>query len=186
MNNKENKVLTGCPYFQAEMKTCRLFNNGFFLPSKKDVSTYCLTSIYQKCPHYKRHSHVVNDAIATGEEEYGNRRRYKRIPVQRKSLVRSCDAEGNIIGDFSELALTVDCSQGGMRIVSSKKIPSDTLLIFNFDHDFLIPKFKGLAQLCWQRKSENFQDTIEAGLLFKETETQEALSLAIDTRVNLQ
>jgi len=186
MNNKENKVLTGCPYFQAEMKTCRLFNKGFFLPLKKDVSTYCLTSIYQKCPHYKRHSHAENDAIAPGEEEYGSRRRYKRIPVQRKSLIRSCDAEGNIIGDFSELALTVDYSQGGMRIVSSKKVPSGTLLIFNFDHDFLIPKFQGLAQLCWQRKAEKPHNTIEAGLLFKEDETREALSLAIETRVNLQ
>ena len=103
---------------------------------------------------YKRHYQMGKVIINSVIEDHDKRRRYKRIPEQRKVLVRSCDPTGHIIEDFSELALTLDYSQGGMRIVSNKKIPVDTLLHFNFDHDFLIPRLQGLAQLCWQKNLE--------------------------------
>ena len=119
---------------------------------------------------------IINSVI----EEHDKRRRYKRIPEQQKVLVRSCDPMGNVVEDFSELALTLDYSQGGMRIVSNKKIPVDTLLHFNFDHDFLIPRLQGLAQLCWQKNLEKLPQGIEAGLAFKDNDSRKALALAID------
>ncbi|MBC2714557.1 MAG: PilZ domain-containing protein [Desulfobacteraceae bacterium] len=175
MKKIKNKAFASCPHFMKEMKTCSLFSDGFYLPPKKNISTYCLTSIYNKCPMYKRHYQI--DSVA---EDHDRRRRYKRIPEQRKVLVRSCDPTGNVVGDFSELALTVDYSQGGMRIVSNKKIPADTLLIFNFDHDFLIPRLQGFAQLCWQRNLEKLPHGVEAGLVFKDDDSRKTLAVEIE------
>jgi len=186
MNEKQSKASTGCPYFLAEMKTCRLYSNGFYLPPKKIVKTYCVTSQYKKCDQYQRHHPNEKDDFAPRADEYGDRRRYKRIPEHRKALVRSCDSEGNIVGDFRAMALTVDYSQGGMRIVSNKKIPPDTLLVFNFDHDFLIPQLHKIAQLCWQKSFENPPHSIEAGLLFKDNSSRETLSIAIEGRGRAQ
>ena len=179
MEKIKSKAFTSCPYFLKEMKTCRLFSNGFYLPSQKNISTYCLTAIYDKCQTYKRHSHNGSRA-----ENLDKRRRYKRIPDQRKVFVRSCDQAGNIIGDFSELALTIDYSQGGMRIVSNKKIPGDKLQLFKFDHDFVIPRLQGLAQLCWQKNLEKLPQGIEAGLVFKDADSRKALSLKIEHERN--
>ena len=179
MKKIESKTFTSCPHFLKEMKTCSLFSDGFYLPPKKNISTYCLTAIYNKCPMYKRHYQ-----IDLGTENIDKRRRYKRIPDQRKVLVRSCDQEGNVIGNFSELALTIDYSQGGMRIVSNKKIPTDTLLLFNFEHDFLIPRLQGFAQLCWQKNFEKLPQSIEAGLEFKDDDSRKALALELEHERN--
>lgn len=159
------------------MKTCSLFADGFYLPPHKTISTYCQSSIYGKCPMYKRHYQ-----IDSGAEDHDKRRRYKRITGQRKVLIRSCDTAGNIIGDFSELVSTVDYSQGGMRIVSNRKIPAETLFLFNFDHDFLIPQLQGLAQLCWQNNLENLPQGVEAGLVFKDIDSRKNLALEIEQK----
>jgi hypothetical protein len=126
---------------------------------------------------YKRH--YQTDSAAKDQNQ---RRRYKRIPDQRKVLVRSCDQAGNPVGNFSELLLTVDYSQGGMRIVSNKKIPTGTLLRFNFDHDFLIPQLQGVAQLCWQKNLEKLPQGVEAGLVFKDENSRKSLALEIEQK----
>ncbi len=130
---------------------------------------------------YKRHYQAADPEA----EDRDKRRRYKRIQGQRKVLIRSCDQSGRLFGDFSELVLTVDYSQGGMRIVSNKKLPGDTLLLFNFDHDFLIPQLQGLAQLCWQKNLEKLPQGVEAGLVFKDIDTQKTLALEIEQKRSL-
>jgi len=170
-----------CPHFLKEMKTCSLFSDGFYLPSQKSISTYCLSSIYSKCPTYKQHYPLDTDV-----KNSDKRRRHNRIPGQRRVLVRSCDPAGNVVGNFSELALTVDYSQAGMRIVSNKKIPADTLLLFNFDHDFLIPQLQGFAQLCWQKNLEKLPIGVEAGLVFKDNDSRTTLAHEIEQKRSLQ
>jgi len=157
------------------MKTCRLFSDGFYLPSQKNISGYCSTTRYSKCPVYKRQYQ-----IDSATENFDKKRRYKRIPEQRKVLIRSYEANGNVIGNFSELAFTIDYSQGGMRIISNKKIPGDRLLLFKFDLDFLIPRLQGFAKLCWQKNFEKLPHGIEAGLVFKDDESRKSLALKIE------
>jgi hypothetical protein len=177
MEKTENNAFASCPHFLKEMKTCSLFSDGFYLPPQKTISTYCLSSIYGKCPMYKRHYQTDS-----WEKDQDQRRRYKRTTEQRKVLIRSCDQAGNLLGDFSEMLLTVDFSQAGMRIVSNRKIPADTLLLFNFDDDFLIPRLSGFAQLCWQKKLEKMPQGVEAGLVFKDENSRKTLSLEIEQK----
>ncbi len=126
---------------------------------------------------YKRHYQIDSE---TKDPE--KRRRYKRIPEQRKVLVRSCDQTGKVIGDFSELVVTADYSQGGMRIASNKKIPTDMLLRFDFDNDFLIPQLRGIAQLCWQKNLKKLPQGVEAGLAFQDSDSRKSLALEIEQK----
>jgi len=180
MEKPETKIFASCPHFLKAMKTCSLFSDGFYLPPRKTISTYCLSSIYDKCPMYKRH---YQSEHATEAPE--RRRRYKRIPGRQKVLIRSCDLSGNPVGDFSKQVLTVDYSQGGMRVVSDQKIPADSLLLFNFDYDFLIPRLQGLAQLCWQRNLSKLPQGVEAGLVFKDLESRKTLALEIEQKKSI-
>lgn len=182
MKNPEFEDVESCPHFLKEMKTCSLFKDGFYLPAKRNITTHCLTATYEKCPIYKRHYHIVRDIFRPGEQRHGSRRRDRRIPDQRKVILRSCDPQGNFSGDFFESVLTVDYSQGGMRIISNKKIPTNTLLAFNFDQDFLIPQLAGIADLCWQKNFEKLPQGVEAGLSFKGNHIEKAIALEIEKR----
>jgi len=162
------------------MKTCSLFSDGFYIPTERNISTYCLTAFYEKCPVYNRHYNIVKDIISSGTSS--SRRRHKRIPDQRTVMICSCDQQGNATADFSEKALTVDYSQGGMHIIASKKIPAQNLLMFRFDQDFLIPRFEGFAELCWQKNLEKSPTGVEAGLAFKDNDSRKALALEIEQR----
>ena len=180
MKKPESKIVESCPHFLKGMKTCSLFSDGFYLPAERNITTYCLTAIYAKCPIYKRHYHMAKDIFKPGEQRHGSRRRYRRIPDQRKVILRSCDPQGNFSEDFFESVLTVDYGQGGMHIISNKKIPTDTLLTFNFDQDFLIPQLAGIAELCWQKNLEKSPQGVEAGLAFKDNHIEKALALEIE------
>jgi hypothetical protein len=178
--SKSKAVFKSCPHFLKAMKTCSLSNEGFYLPSPKNLSKYCLAPTYKKCSIYKEKYTMEKDKIKSEIEDHNSRRNFRRIPTQRKVLIRTCDPLGFEVGDFAELALTVDYSQNGMRIISSKEIPAEALLLFNFDYDFLIPQLEGFAQLCWQKKFKSLPQGIEAGLIFKDDDSRKALSHKIE------
>ena len=178
MKKPEPKTFKNCPHFLKAMKTCGLFSEGFYIPTERNISTYCMTAFYEKCPVYKRHYNILNDIISSGASS--SRRQHKRIPDQRKVMICSCDQNGNVTSDFSEKALMVDYSQGGMHIIAGKKLPAEKLLMFRFEEDFLIPGFEGLAELRWQKKLEKSPKGIEAGLLFKDNDSRKALALEIE------
>ena len=54
MGKSEGKTYTSCPHFYKEMNTCSLYADGFYIPPKEKLLTYCLTPIYNKCPIYKK------------------------------------------------------------------------------------------------------------------------------------
>ncbi|MCU0599698.1 MAG: PilZ domain-containing protein [Desulfobacterales bacterium] len=119
---------------------------------------------------------MEREKIKPSVNDSNSRRRCRRFPMQRKVLIRTCNSSGIVVGEFVELAMTLDCSQGGMRVVSSKMIPDQSLLLFNFDYDFLIPQLQGFAQLCWQKNIEGLPQGIEAGLVFKDADSRKALA----------
>jgi hypothetical protein len=175
MKLKKKTTFKNCPHFLKIMKTCSLSKDGFYLPPPKNLSKYCLTPMYKTCPIFKENYSMECEKIKSKTEDYDSRRRFRRIPIQRKVLIRTCDTSGIVVGDFVELAMTVDYSQDGMRIVSSKEIPDKTLLLFNFDYDFLIPQLQGFAQVCWQKNLEGLPQGIEAGLVFKDDDSRNAI-----------
>jgi len=120
----------------------------------------------------------------SSEGRGGKRRRFKRVNEQRKVLLRTSSPQGIVVGEFAEMALTLDYSQGGMRIAIDKEIPADSLLLFDFDDDFLIPRLQGLAQLRWHRRLDKNTHPIEAGLVFRDEYSQKILAFAMEDQVH--
>ena len=182
MENSVNEQENSCPYFSKEMKACGLSEDGIYLPPKVHVLTYCLSSVYEKCSIYRRICPLKNDQTAKSANDRGQRRSFNRINEQKKVLIRTSSPQGIVVGDFAEMALTIDYSQGGMRVAINKEIPTDSLLLFDFDDDFLIPRFRGFAQLRWHRKVGEGHE-IEAGLVFRDKYSQRAMALALENEI---
>ncbi len=184
MQKEEEKSVSGCPYFNQKMKSCGLSADGIYLPPQVHVLTHCLTLKYKDCSIYTRFIPMESEGHPLSEEAEANRRRFKRIPEQRRVLIRTCSPEGLAVGDFAEMASTMDYSPKGMRIIINKNIPPESLLLFDFDTDFLIPRLQGFARLCWHRKCQDDPHGIEAGLVFKDEFSQKAIMLAMSDPEN--
>lgn len=104
------------------------------------------------------------------------RRCSSRIPEKHKVFIQTCDSIGVLRGTFAEQALTLDYSQGGMRILIDRELPADTLLRFDFGNDFMIPQLQGIAKICWHRKVKDKDQGIEAGLAFQDHFSQAVMS----------
>lgn len=182
MNPEKDKISAGCPYFTARMHSCGLSSDGIYLPPKVHVLTYCLSSAFIECSIYTKFIPMESRKPYSAADRRNNRRRLWRVPKKQKVLIRTCSPEGIVVGDFAEMALTLDYNHKGMRITVNREIPSESLLLFDFDTDFLIPRLQGLAQLRWYRKKESSSKSIEAGLVFKDRYSQKALALAMEDR----
>lgn len=176
---------TGCPHFLKEMQSCGLLSDGIYLPLRSHVVTYCLTKRHKKCPTYQQccladeEPERLPRSGKRRTEKSGNtdgRRRHPRIVERRDVLLRSCGPAGEENGLFVEETVTVDFSQGGMRVVLESAIPPGTSLLFIFGSDFLIPRLQGIAQLCWQQKTEGGVKSGEAGLVFKDSLSRAVLA----------
>ncbi len=179
METEKDETISACPYFSERMKTCRLSRNGIYLPPKVHMLTYCMTPKYTECSIYQQFISMEAEGGHSASEREANRRRFKRIYEQRKVLIRTCSPEGIVVGDFAEMASTLDYSQKGMRVLIRKEVPEESLLLFDFDNDFLIPRLQGFAQLRWHRKCPDSPQDIEAGLVFKDEYSQKVLSLVM-------
>ncbi|MBS0013184.1 MAG: PilZ domain-containing protein [Desulfobacterales bacterium] len=178
MDTPENRDNEICPYFLQDMKACGLHTDGIYLPPRPHVLTYCLSSFYRNCSTYERYCLSEKLHQIQTDQSLAGRRRFLRIARQRNVLIRTCDPIGVVSGDFAEKATTVDYSQGGMRIVMEKEIPDDSLVLFDFDNDFLIPCLQGIARLCWSRRDEAGRG-FEAGLSFKDQFSQAVLAIEL-------
>jgi len=167
-----------CPYFVKEMNSCSSSRDGIYLPPQVHVLTYCLSSMYEECAIYKQFCPVAAEKKSNTFGDLEDRRAFNRVNEQKKVLIRTSSPQGIVVGDFVEMALTLDYSKGGMRIALDKEIPANTLLLFDFDDDFLIPRFQGLASLRWHRKIDGNDYKVEAGLEFRDKYSKRVLELA--------
>lgn len=184
METEREEIVSICPYFSKKMKSCGLSTEGIYLPPRMHVLTYCLTPRYTECSIYMRFIPMEDECSNTEADNETNRRRFKRIREQWRVLIRTCSPEGIVVGEFAEMASTLDYSQKGMRVTIDRDIPRESLLLFDFDIDFVIPRLQGFAQLRWYRKRTVDSHTIEAGLVFKDEYSQKALSLAMKERIS--
>ena len=169
-----------CPYFSKEMKACGLSKDGIYLPPKVHVLTYCLSSMYETCSIYRRVCPLDTEQRHAANQDQGQRRCFNRIREHKKVLIRTSSPQGVVVGDFAEMAMTLDYSQGGMRVALDRELPGDSLFLFDFDDDFLIPRLQGFAQLRWYRKIEEGGHEVEAGLVFRDKYSQRAIALALE------
>lgn len=177
MNTSDRRA--HCPYFLQDLKACGLHSDGIYLPPRAHVLTYCLTSLYRNCATYERYCLSEKLHTAHSTEVPAGRRRFMRIIRERRVRIRACDSLGVVRGDFEVKAKTVDYSQGGMRILLESEIPEGSLLLFDFDEDFLIPGLQGIAELCWYRKHPDAPDFVEAGLAFRDHFSQAVLAVEL-------
>lgn len=183
MDMQENGICKdGCPHFSAEMRICKLFTNGLYMPLKSHVESFCMTQRYEMCFTYKKYFLMKKLETCSNREETRDttgRRHHPRIAEKRNVILRTCDSLGITVGDFSERAMTVDFSQGGMRVIINREISPEAYLLFDFGDDFLIPHLQGVAQLRWQKKLEDDPQRMEAGMVFKDGFSQSALALEL-------
>jgi len=166
-----------CIYLLKEMQACTLRPDGVYIPPRMHLLTYCQTENYITCPTYERYCPMENQSMKKELMEHGGRRRFIRIPKKHKVIIQTCDSIGTVIGSFVEQALTVDYSQGGMRIQLDAEIPADSLLRFDFGNDFVVPQLQGIAKICWHRKLTDSPQGMEAGLAFKDHFSQAVLAV---------
>lgn len=183
MSSLEKRIPVCCPHFLSDIKSCSLSPGGIYVPLRIHVINYCMSDNYKKCKTYKEccidESNCYQQAYQSDKNSDG-RRRFERINKRYKVLLRSSDSIGITKGDFIESAMTMDFSQGGMRVVVNNEIPQDSFVVFNFDDDFLVPGLQGLAQFCWHRRFDENPKMIESGLAFKDGFSQAVLALELD------
>lgn len=177
MGTSTKKVPEKCIYLLKEMQACTLRPDGVYIPPRMHLLTYCQIGNYLNCPTYEKYCPMETQTMKKEMQEHGGRRRFLRIPRKHKVLIQTCDSIGTVIGSFSEQALTLDYSQGGMRIQLDSEIPADSLLRFDFGNDFVVPQLQGIAKICWHRKTDASPQGMEAGLIFKDHFSQAVLAV---------
>ena len=180
MDQSNEEACASCPYFLEDMQACRLHPYGIYLPHREHLLKYCLSSEYTNCLTYNRFYLLKGQKSDIQLHDEADRRHSRRIAEQRKVLIRTCDKLGIVIGDFAERALTVDYSQKGMRIVINREIPDDSLLLFDFDFDFLVPRLQGIAEPRWHKNLKSSQEGVEVGLQFTDSQSQTALAQELE------
>ena len=180
--NSDDGPCKKCPHFVIRTRSCGLFSEGFYVPLQSNVIVYCMTTRYRKCPVYfkNRTSRGIDGLPGTEDpNHFYGRRRHPRIPEQRSVLIQSCDWQGVSNGRFSESAITIDVSPGGMRVIVPREVPPDMPLRFDFEGDFFIPKLQGVAWLCWSRLLSGDSRHVEAGLVFEDSSSKDRLSFEL-------
>ncbi len=181
MNTSENGTARyRCPYFLQDMHACELHSEGVYLPPRVHVLTYCLTPYYRNCSTYERYCSSGSIGRDESARPPAGRRRFARFAGHRRVLIRTCNPLGIVTGEFEENATTLDYSQNGMRIVMDNEIPEGSLVLFDFDDNFLIPRLQGVAELRWHRKYHDDSGNFEAGLTFRDHFSKAALSLELE------
>jgi hypothetical protein len=177
METLKNEAPEKCIYLLKEMQACTLRPDGLYIPPRIHMLTYCQTGNYKNCPTYERYCPMESQNMLNEIKEYGGRRRFFRIPKKHTVLIQTCDSIGTVIGSFTEQALTLDYSQGGMRIQLENEPPADSLLRFDFGNDFIVPQLQGIAKICWHRQQPDNPQGLEAGLVFKDHFSQAVLAV---------
>lgn len=179
MNLPGDNGFTGCPHFLSDTKSCGLSQGGIYIPMKIHMMNFCMTDQFNQCATYIKYRKGNKNESSTSAS---SRRRHRRRSEIRKVLLRSSDEVGILEGDFMKDAMTLDLSQGGMRVLVEKEIPLDTTFLFNFGEDFMVPNLQGVARLCWHRPFKKNPQITEAGLVFKDKFSQAILDIEFENR----
>lgn len=103
-----------------------------------------------------------------------------RVPGCCKVLLRSCDWNGAVRGEFEEGGMLSDYSPCGLRIVMEKEFPVDSLLLVDFGNDFVAPQLQAITEPCWQRRPVGRICGIEVGLVLRDSFSKMVLAAQLE------
>lgn len=165
-----------CPYWgKNNSHECKMTKGGLYIPMPEHINMFCLTSRYTFCHQYIRGCELLREAAKKyGFIVDGGRRRYRRVAERIPVSVSLCDKDRGLIELIDEDAVTIDLSLGGLRLLSRRELPRDSLVSFGFGPDFTIPDLAGIGEVKWcELKSDS--PLFEAGLAFSDFRVTQAI-----------
>lgn len=167
----------GCPHFDHGMHSCGLYSEGLYMPLRRHVAEFCMSRRHRECSLYAARSEPGKGAPSReGGFAMRDWRRHPRIAQEKSVTLWICDEQGNVLDGFVETAVTVDLSQAGMRVKTTRRLPAEKPLVYAFNSDFFIPFVRGMALVCWQKQTPGDPSGIEAGLVFYDSSIRALLT----------
>lgn len=149
---------------------------GLFIPLDEHMEVYCNTPDYSQCLQYSMHPKphpVTNGSVCKINK---NRRNSERLKVRYTiTLVRLLQSE-RVVSHFSTHATTLDLSNGGMRLTTSKPLSNDTIVHFSFGDSFPQSFKECTGHVEWCNKEIDSPD-YQAGISFHDSHLIEAMGL---------
>jgi len=174
MNIKE-KPKKICPFWSTSGQTCKIQNEGLFIPLGDHVEVYCKGSEYPLCKQFS----LIEQAQAETKKSdtsisVSDRRHSPRIKsTHRLTFIRLSDS-GHAICLQPSAASTMDLSSGGMRMTTRELLMHDSIIQFQFVTPFSSTVQSGLAKVKWCIPSDN-QPFYQAGLSFQSDHLAQAV-----------
>ena len=163
-----------CPFWDKhDKKTCRLVENGLFIPTREHILHFCENESFVQCYNYVGKS-VSQKKLGRKRKNrpLRNRRLYTRIPTREKlSVSRYSMAHETNEDIIDSQAMALDLSLGGMQIETNEEIHLNQIISFSFDENFHPPGFKGKGEIRWIQQDQSQDYPSNAGLAFVDTET---------------
>lgn len=148
---------------------------GLYIPMPEHIDMFCSSPKYTLCHQYIRGCELLQDtAKKFGYIVDGGRRRFRRVDDRTPLRVSLCDKDRRPLELLDENAITIDLSLGGMRLQSSRELPRDTLICFEFDSGFTVPDLAGVGEVKWC-EPKNGSSLFQAGLAFSDFRMTQAI-----------
>lgn len=164
-----------CPYWSGTCQECRMAKGGVYLPMPEHVGLFCCTKSFIQCHQYILGCGVIREVVEQYRSlEQDNRRKFSRVKEEVPLSISVNSATG--CADAPELisAITLDMSLDGMRIQTQVALPAEEQVFFEFDNEFSVPNWKGMAQVRWSKKAHG-ADLFEAGMAIVDNESFHAI-----------
>lgn len=158
----DNSHYEKCPCWSVEgNRQCSLTEEGVYLPLPKHIIMFCQSSNYMHCIQYIRgHELSMSKDVA---ERRRIRRYYRNIYMD----IVVCDVKNNSSVKSKYKVRTLDVSLYGMKIESPEKVTTDTIVGFEFDHDFSSDSLAGAGTVKWCEQQVD-SDKFEFGMAFSD------------------
>ncbi len=153
---KKEKLKNICPFWSPFGQTCKIRNEGLFIPLGDHVEVYCKGSEYPLCKQFlllERAQNQAADARASSNKD--ERRHFPRIKSNhRLTFIRLSDS-GHAICLQPSAANTLDISTGGMRMSTRELLLHGSIIQFQFVPPFDSNVHAGLAKVKWCMPANN-------------------------------
>ncbi|RUM39160.1 MAG: hypothetical protein DSY70_06340 [Desulfobulbus sp.] len=146
---KKKQMNTICPSWSLSTRSCRLSNDGLYLPVAEHVGMYCEGGGYLSCPQSINFNSLSGPTSKHREE----RRCSRRTPVRLFARVTERFEEMNQAGEGA--AVTVDVSPEGLRVELCRPLAEGVEILFSLEHGPSNSPVHGIGRVQWCRSMEN-------------------------------
>lgn len=183
MTEEDSRHKEKCPFWSASSVKCTICDDGLFIPLDNHAEAFCKTSRYPACMQYTLYSenHIYLQEIVRKSEV--NRRKYLRIESTHAITLVKISESGDPVPQVAYEAQTIDLSQTGIRVATSKPLLHEALVQFSFDESFPLSIRKITGQVEWCNKQVD-EPGYQAGLSFRGNQSIDALSRLRDRKNN--